>query len=180
MQYTVYMAGVCKLCSSPLYARGLCVKHYHTEYYHRFPEKCKKRTLEWQKLDRKRNPEKWKLKGRKNYLIYKDRIYAYEEKYRDKRRVQKKVIGRKKRTDIVNFLGGKCVKCGFNDSRALQIDHVNGGGHKEYKSLKSAYAFYNLIHDNPEKYQLLCANCNWIKRWTDNEIPGPGKRVVEI
>ena len=25
----------------------------------------------------------------------------------------------------------KCLKCGFSDRRALQIDHINGGGIKE-------------------------------------------------
>ena len=28
---------------------------------------------------------------------------------------------------------GKCMICGFTDPRALQIDHVNGGGAKERK-----------------------------------------------
>lgn len=36
-------------------------------------------------------------------------------------------------------LGGSCVKCSFLDSRALQIDHINGGGTQERKQQLSAY-----------------------------------------
>jgi len=58
-------------------------------------------------------------------------------------------------------LGGKCSRCGFTDSRALQIDHVNGGGKKE---ILRGWRWIKKIVTDPTGYQLLCANCNWIKR----------------
>lgn len=65
------------------------------------------------------------------------------------------------------LLGGVCVRCGFDDPRALQIDHVNGNG------CKTPFNNYNLaakmIRALPGSYQLLCANCNWIKRAERNE-----------
>ncbi len=75
----------------------------------------------------------------------------------------------KARISALQALGAKCARCGFEDFRALQIDHVQGGGRKEYKSINFSSTraiYYEGIAANPEpkKYQLLCANCNWIKR----------------
>jgi hypothetical protein len=61
-------------------------------------------------------------------------------------------------------LGGVCVHCGFSDIRALQIDHVNGGGCKEARlGLITTIKYKAVMTDKTGKYQLLCANCNWIK-----------------
>jgi hypothetical protein len=74
-------------------------------------------------------------------------------------------------------LGGKCAHCGFQDSRALQIDHVNGDGYKDAKRAPncaggrtrkygSLGTYYKIVVQQADsgRYQLLCANCNWIKR----------------
>jgi hypothetical protein len=172
------MTRVCELCSSPFYARGFCVKHYQVEYYHRFPEKCRKKTLKWVKLDRKKNPEKYKLSDKKRYQAGKKTYLAYERKHHDKRKIQKRLIMRKHREDLIKFMGGKCIKCGFNDIRALQVDHINGGGCKERKAIGLA-TFYHNVRIDPKKYQLLCANCNWIKRWENNENTGPRTKVIK-
>jgi len=67
-------------------------------------------------------------------------------------------------------LGGKCVKCGFSDRRALQVDHVNGGGNKHRKTIHW-YTFYkSILNDTVDvDVQLLCANCNFIKRYENKE-----------
>lgn len=57
--------------------------------------------------------------------------------------------------------------CPFNceDVRCLTIDHINGGGTKHRKSLGlSRFNFWLRNHGFPEGYQVLCWNCNWIKR----------------
>lgn len=78
------------------------------------------------------------------------------------------------REDAIRILGGKCEKCGFSDIRALQIDHVNGGGKKEHDSL-GRYGIYKraieqaVLPRGLRLYQVLCANCNWIKRAENNE-----------
>jgi hypothetical protein len=63
----------------------------------------------------------------------------------------------------------KCVQCGFSDIRALQIDHINGGGGKHFRESVSSARYYKEMLVYPENYQILCANCNWIKRYTNNE-----------
>jgi len=86
---------------------------------------------------------------------------------------------RKLREKIILILGGKCANpnCPIPpekmNARALQIDHVNGGGLKEYKNLKNSYSYYknilNKIQSGSKNYQLLCVYCNWIKRIENNE-----------
>lgn len=79
------------------------------------------------------------------------------------------------RLQILEKLGNKCVRCSFSDIRALQIDHINGGGKKEILAFKGNFRNYyknirkNVKSGDLKKYQLLCANCNWIKRYENKE-----------
>ena len=81
----------------------------------------------------------------------------------------------KVRKEVLSFLGNKCVKCGIDDFRVLQIDHINGNGYQERKQFgqsggASTVRYYRHIMEvNGEGYQLLCANCNWIKRYEQSE-----------
>lgn len=74
------------------------------------------------------------------------------------------------RLRLMEVLGGKvCSSCGYNkDARALQIDHKSGGGAHEVRSFKGNITMYRVYMKNPElarkKLQVLCANCNMIKR----------------
>ena len=64
-----------------------------------------------------------------------------------------------------------CLWCGFGDIRALSIDHINGNGAKEKRDKNwSGAKFYVRLRQlgYPEGYQVLCMNCQWIKR-TKNE-----------
>jgi len=58
-----------------------------------------------------------------------------------------------------------CVRCGYGDVRALDLDHVNHNGGNHRKKAGTTYDIYTeLKRDNfPEGYQVLCRNCNWIK-----------------
>ena len=78
------------------------------------------------------------------------------------------------RNAALEGLGGKCVKCGFSDKRALQVDHIDGNGCKERREKKfNGYAYKAILESflrGENRYQLLCANCNWIKRVENNEL----------
>lgn len=75
------------------------------------------------------------------------------------------------RNKIIELLGRRCVRCSFDDIRALQIDHIAGGGRQD--RIKSGKKYYFLVLgsvvEKENKYQLLCANCNWIKRAENGE-----------
>jgi hypothetical protein len=78
------------------------------------------------------------------------------------------------RAELVRVLGSKCCKCGMDDVRCLQVDHVHGKGIQEIKA-KGYYRMYldaltEINNGDFGNYQLLCANCNWIKRHTNGEI----------
>lgn len=81
-------------------------------------------------------------------------------------------------------LGNRCnnPQCGtpggVTDVRCLQIDHVRNDGHEERytnssgnkRILGSRTTFWNrVLKDTEGKYQLLCANCNTIKAWENNQ-----------
>jgi len=88
--------------------------------------------------------------------------------YRIKTTNNKKLI-------LMNILGGPiCVICGITDIRCLQFDHINGDGYKERheKNIKgNTTVRYYLKHKEEaiQKLQVLCANCNWIKRHENKE-----------
>jgi len=84
-------------------------------------------------------------------------------------------------------LGGKCAKCGFDDYRALQIDHINGDGYKERKSkgvgqkyIGNCNTVKKVCKGELKNYQLLCANCNWIKRYENNEHRGNNVNILNL
>lgn len=78
------------------------------------------------------------------------------------------------RQEVVRVLGSKCANpdcrwqnedgtIGCTNPVILQVDHVNGGGTKERNAL-SYPAMYRKILNGATGYQLLCANCNWLKK----------------
>lgn len=74
------------------------------------------------------------------------------------------------RRTALEALGGKCKRCGFADERALQIDHVHGDGNQERRENRQGKYYRKVIEAiSTGKYQLLCANCNWIKRHENGE-----------
>ena len=113
------------------------------------------------------------------YLAKKDRIRAYQKRYRmtEMGRATRIRYRRRQRQRVIAALGGKCAKCGFSDWRALQIDHINGGGSRERRHIGAPRIFSKILRGETEGYQLLCANCNWIKRYEEKEATG---RPIEL
>lgn len=111
-------------------------------------------------------------------------IYKFVHRVRDERKKEyERVTKRQKfinlRKKAVEKLGNKCVKCGFSDYRALQIDHVHGGGKKDRSLRNPIKIIREVLVDKENKYQLLCANCNWIKIFENREIkPCPKSKFV--
>ena len=94
----------------------------------------------------------------------------------EKRRIRQAKYYREKqlrlRKEIVTTLGGRCVSCGFDDFRALHIDHKVGGQGTQER-LKWGGGYYkkvlDLVRAGTDKYQVLCANCNQIKKVVNKE-----------
>jgi len=72
-----------------------------------------------------------------------------------------------------SFAALYCFRCGFSDIRALQIDHINGGGTKELDTISSGGLYARILNlsevEIRNAYQILCANCNMIKKEENRE-----------
>ena len=109
----------------------------------------------------------------KENKIYMREYYRNNTLYRISQLRHKKLRYRKSKLKLFEILGSECVRCGFLDERALQFDHINGGGSKERKEFKGKKEIYEYYAKNPKlakkTLQVLCANCNWIKRFENEE-----------
>lgn len=90
-----------------------------------------------------------------------------------------------KRRIVIAYLGSKCScpvdncwhdgPCNVKDIRCLQLDHINGGGCQESKVAGPA-AMIDRYYRSPDlakfRLQVLCANCNWVKRYVRKEVSG--------
>lgn len=85
------------------------------------------------------------------------------------------------RQEAIDRLGGRCVTCGHPDSRVLQIDHKFGGGADERRDYPNgvSYLRHILANLNSDRYQLLCASCNWLKRSTNFECVKLNLEVID-
>jgi hypothetical protein len=93
----------------------------------------------------------------------------------DRKIAKRKELYQDLRKQILEKYGLKCANpdCLIPrdklDIRCLQIDHVNNNG---YEELKQFYCTTNpkflkkVLEDKEGNYQLLCAYCNWLKRFT--------------
>ena len=90
------------------------------------------------------------------------------------------------RLRVILKLGDECTKCGFRDRRALQIDHIDGSGYRLNKRYRNVFGrsggssqkiYRDILNGNVNNFQLLCANCNWIKRVEKQEWVSRKKRL---
>lgn len=108
-------------------------------------------------------------------------LRPYHNEYRKSHHEQIKLSQQKQRrkvkTEIISHYSPNlsCVRCGFNDIRALSIDHIDGGGKRQKEEIGvsriGGIGFYRwLIRNNfPEGFQVLCMNCQFIKRIENHE-----------
>ncbi len=102
----------------------------------------------------------------------------YHQEHREECLVYSKIHGARRRialklSILTHYGDGECacVKCGFNDIRALSIDHINGGGTAHRKIVGSGDRIYAWLvrNDYPQGFQTLCMNCQFVKRTEDRK-----------
>ena len=76
----------------------------------------------------------------------------------------------KLRLEIFELLGGKCVDCGLDDVRCLEIEHTNNDG--GYWRKTQGHRVHNRKiraglreGKNPYAVEAVCANCHSIRTW---------------
>jgi len=80
-----------------------------------------------------------------------------------------------RKMEIINKLGGKCIKCGIDDFRILEINHIDRS--KKKRPQNRQYNWTRRLkewNENIDNLELLCANCHRLHTW---EQMGYGKDV---
>jgi len=138
-----------------------------------YPSRSREYQRIWGRLH-SANTRYWKHRDYNHKLIYARNYYNLNKK-EQREKTKQRALNLK--LTLFSMFGSRCVKCGFTDHRALQLDHIKGSGAemRRYTNLhKSRVKYYQWLLNNPEytlnEIQLLCANCNWIKRFENNEV----------
>lgn len=98
---------------------------------------------------------------------YKTTLKKVEEKKEKRKKIRNKQYAIL-RNRVFKLLGGQCKRCKIKDKRVLQIDHIRGGGTRERRKHGSTKILKKIL-EGEKGYQLLCANCNWIKKFNKRE-----------
>ena len=70
---------------------------------------------------------------------------------------------------MVRYGDGRCARCGQDDIRVLELDHINGNGNADRIAraggCRGGAPFYRALKAAgwPTGFQVLCANCHRIK-----------------
>jgi len=124
------------------------------------------------KEDKVAHNKKWRAENYERTLELNGQSWARNKEYK---RAHDKEVRDAYRIKAIEIMGGKCVHCGYDDFRALQIDHIDGSGAEDRRKRPSR-TLTRLIAQGLEplgNYQLLCANCNWIKKLENKEVGRP-------
>jgi len=104
-------------------------------------------------------------------MISRESYYKNHESSMERQRVGRQRV---KKEVLAHYSAGSlaCIQCGYSDIRALSIDHIGGGGSKHKRILgRAGTAFYRWLKEQhyPEGYQVLCMNCQFVKRQEEEE-----------
>jgi hypothetical protein len=118
-----------------------------------------------------------------NPSLFRAKEHAQYKKYREKNKLIRSISGKirrdKNRLLVLQHYSKKEIpECAnpfgqhstsYTTIETLSIDHVNGGGRKHLRAIGDLCNW--LITNNyPDGFQVLCMNCQWIKRIKNKEI----------
>lgn len=129
-------------------------------------DKAKKR--ERQKRWRLRHLEHARELKRKSYQRHKEERLKSQKKWKLAHPDCERVYNLKIKIEVLTHYSKgnkypKCVICGFENTKALTIDHINGD-RKENERLGRNLYYWLRRNNFPEGFQCLCMNCQMIKR----------------
>ena len=98
---------------------------------------CRCKNNEHNKTYRQRNPNAYRAVGRRNHY--------------------------RLRLEVLTMYGNKCACCGESEEAFLALDHVKNDGSKHRKERGFYGVYKDALNYNPERFQVLCHNCNHAK-----------------
>ncbi len=131
-------------------------------------DKQKEYSRKWEeenKEKRREDKRKWREDNKEYYKEYrelnKEKRVEYNKKYkelnREKIREQRRGYRDERKSYCIEYLGGKCVKCGTTHN--LQFDHIKREG-KKYNIAGRLTNDFTILKEELDKCQLLCAPCH--------------------
>lgn len=143
----------------------------HKKYYAENRDVVLERGRKYRAENRGKERERRKKYYAENREQELEKTRKYQEEHREYYRSRNRLLFYDARVKVLSYLNPelKCEKCGIDDIRLLTIDHINNDGYQERKN-KTAYQIYKKIVEMPlsaarKKYQVLCRNCNWLRRY---------------
>jgi hypothetical protein len=111
------------------------------------------------------------------YLKHRERLNAATrksyQKHKEERRLTANYNRLQVRIEVLTYYGkGRlaCTKCGYDDFRALTLDHIEGGGKEAERQRKGTnLAPWLKRRGFPQGIQTLCMNCQFIKKIEEKE-----------
>ena len=101
----------------------------------------------------------------------------YRAENPEKHRQQSRDAKARLRKRLLEMYGDTCVRCGFDDVRALTLDHIGCNGAEERKRLGERGVYLRALEVfRPNEYRTLCMNCQFIVR----HVSGSGARSMEF
>jgi len=137
------------------------------DYKRKHREENKEKIADYKRKYREENREYVRELRRKYYQLNKEKRQEQDKAHRDERRAY-----------CVEYLGGKCVKCG--DIHNLQFDHIKREG-KKYNIASRLTLKLDNLKEELDKCQILCAPCHLdktAKEWITQRGDGQSVCIV--
>ncbi len=149
-------------------------RRYYLKHIDTIKEKAKER---YKREGRKRGPrtDETRTQDRERVRHWREANPEKYEAYRKKQSLRSRERTTMMKREIMTHYGAgqcRCVKCGESRLACLSIDHIDGGGTKERRDTAlTSYAYYLSLKNQgyPKGYQTLCMNCQFVKRFENNE-----------
>lgn len=142
-------SGPCKSCAAKKSATWRA----------RFPERMKEQSRASYERYKRDRPGYWSANGLKNAHRLRESAFA--------------------------LLGDRCRCCGKMDricerGHFCQIDHINNNGNQHRKRLKGYVSrlYREILSNGTDGFQLLCPDCNWLKKINRGICPHEEERVA--
>lgn len=120
--------------------------------------------------------------GHRNTRIRNSKWWLTEQGRKKNRAAVTKHRQRLRRKVMMGY-GGQCNCCGEDEYLFLELDHVNNDGAKDRGKCRyhTVQFFARIIRENfPDRYQVLCSNCNLGKSRNGGVCPHATKELPNL
>ena len=135
------------------------------------PYSTKEKKREYDKKYRELNKEKKREQNRRYKELNKEKLREKRLEYyklnKEKIREERREHHNERKELCLEYLGGKCVKCGTTHN--LQFDHIKREG-KKYTITEKITNNFTILKEELDKCQLLCYDCHKIKTKSERTI----------